>query len=47
MTDVFYGKYRGLVLSNIDPMQLGRLLVQVPDVAGLLHELRRRLAALP
>jgi uncharacterized protein involved in type VI secretion and phage assembly len=32
----FYGKYRGLVLNNIDPMQMGRLLVQVPDVAGLL-----------
>ena len=32
----FYGKYRGLVLNNIDPMQMGRLQVQVPDVAGLL-----------
>ena len=31
----FYGKYRGLVLNNIDPMQQGRLMVQVPDVAGL------------
>lgn len=30
----FYGKYRGTVLDNIDPMQTGRLLVQVPDVAG-------------
>lgn len=30
-----YGKYRGMVLNNIDPMQQGRLLVQVPDVAGL------------
>ena len=28
----FYGKYRGMVLSNVDPMQRGRLLVQVPDV---------------
>jgi hypothetical protein len=36
MTERYYGKYRGLVLSNIDPMQLNRLLVQVPDVAGLL-----------
>jgi hypothetical protein len=28
----FYGKYRGMVLNNVDPMQRGRLLVQVPDV---------------
>jgi len=27
-----YGKYRGTVASNIDPLQQGRLLVQVPDV---------------
>ena len=32
----YYGKYRGTVLSNIDPMQMGRLMVQVPDVTGLL-----------
>ena len=32
----FYGKYRGMVLNNIDPMQQGRLQVQVPDVAGLI-----------
>jgi uncharacterized protein involved in type VI secretion and phage assembly len=31
----FYGKFRGTVLNNIDPMQMGRLQVQVPDVAGL------------
>jgi uncharacterized protein involved in type VI secretion and phage assembly len=31
----FYGKHRGMVLNNIDPMQIGRLLVQVPDVLGL------------
>lgn len=31
----YYGKYRGVVLNNIDPMQMGRLMVQVPDVAGL------------
>lgn len=31
----FYGKYRGTVVNNIDPMQQGRLLVQVPDVGGL------------
>ncbi len=32
---LFYGKHRGTVINNIDPMQLGRLLVQVPDVLGL------------
>jgi hypothetical protein len=32
----YYGMYRGTVLSNIDPMQKARLLLQVPDVAGLL-----------
>lgn len=32
----FYGKYRGMVLNNIDPLQTGRLQVQVPDVAGLI-----------
>jgi uncharacterized protein involved in type VI secretion and phage assembly len=31
----FYGKYRGTVLSNVDPLQIGRLQVQVPDVTGL------------
>ncbi|MFQ5603169.1 MAG: phage baseplate assembly protein V [bacterium] len=32
----FFGKYRGLVLNNIDPLRQGRLLVQVPDVEGLI-----------
>ncbi|MEM8674581.1 MAG: phage baseplate assembly protein V [Cyanobacteria bacterium P01_G01_bin.67] len=32
----FYGKYRGVVVTNVDPEQRGRLLVQVPDVLGLL-----------
>jgi len=31
----YYGKYRGAVLNNVDPMRQGRLQVQVPDVAGL------------
>ena len=31
----FYGKYRGMVLNNVDPMQMGRLMVQVPDVNSL------------
>jgi hypothetical protein len=34
-TRAYYGKYRGTVINNIDPMQRGRLLVQVPDVVGL------------
>jgi uncharacterized protein involved in type VI secretion and phage assembly len=36
MSEKFYGKYRGLVLNNIDPMQINRLQVQVLDVAGLI-----------
>ena len=35
MADKYYGKYRGLVINNIDPQQIGRLLVQVPGVSGL------------
>jgi hypothetical protein len=31
----FYGKYRGVVMSNVDPMQIGRLQVEVPDVLGV------------
>ncbi|MDG2518485.1 phage baseplate assembly protein V [Lysobacter soli] len=27
-----YGKFRGVVVDNIDPLQLGRVLVQVPRV---------------
>jgi uncharacterized protein involved in type VI secretion and phage assembly len=34
--DAYYGKYRGTVLNNVDPMQKGRLMVQVPDVSGLI-----------
>lgn len=30
----FYGKYRGTVVMNVDPMQLGRILANVPDVTG-------------
>jgi hypothetical protein len=30
----YYGKYRGLVIANIDPEQIGRVMVQVPDVLG-------------
>ena len=30
----FYGKYRGTVTSNTDPMQLARIQASVPDVLG-------------
>lgn len=30
----FFGKYRGTVLNNADPMQTGRIQAQVPDVLG-------------
>jgi uncharacterized protein involved in type VI secretion and phage assembly len=30
----YYGKYRGTVTGNTDPMRMGRLQVQVPDVHG-------------
>jgi hypothetical protein len=30
-----YGKYRGTVVNNVDPMNEGRLMVQVPDVLGI------------
>jgi Type VI secretion system/phage-baseplate injector OB domain len=32
--DRFYGKYRGLVVNNVDPLQLGRLQAMVPEVLG-------------
>ena len=30
----YYGKYRGTVIENIDPEQIGRVLVLVPQVTG-------------
>ena len=30
-----FGKYRGAVLNNLDPLQLGRIQATVPDVSGL------------
>jgi Type VI secretion system/phage-baseplate injector OB domain len=32
----FFGKYRGTVINNIDPMQSGRIQAQVPAVSQLL-----------
>lgn len=31
-----FGKYRGTVVNNVDPMQIGRIQVMVPDVAGFI-----------
>jgi uncharacterized protein involved in type VI secretion and phage assembly len=35
MSERYFGKYRGMVINNLDPMQLGRIMAQVPDVKGL------------
>ncbi len=32
----FFGKYRGTVVNNVDPMQMGRIQAMVPDVTALL-----------
>jgi uncharacterized protein involved in type VI secretion and phage assembly len=32
----YFGKYRGMVINNVDPLQIGRLLVQVSDVLALI-----------
>jgi len=34
-TDRFYGKYRGLVLINVDPQNQGRIKAIVPEVLGV------------
>jgi uncharacterized protein involved in type VI secretion and phage assembly len=31
----YYGKYRGTVVNNVDPMQIGRIQAIVPDVATI------------
>ena len=31
----YFGKYRGTVLNSTDPMLLGRIIAQVPDVPGV------------
>src|SRR5258707_2811513 len=30
----YFGKYRGVVIENIDPLKIGRVMAQVPDVLG-------------
>jgi uncharacterized protein involved in type VI secretion and phage assembly len=32
----YLGKFRGLVVNNIDPQQIGRILVMVPDVSNII-----------
>jgi hypothetical protein len=32
----YHGKYRGVVINNIDPMQIGRIQVMVADVSAFL-----------
>ena len=31
----YFGKYRGTVINNVDPMQIGRIQAIVPDVSGV------------
>ena len=35
MSHKLYGKYRGAVLNNVDPMGRGRIIAEVPDALGL------------
>jgi len=32
----YFGKYRGTVVNNVDPMQIGRIQAIVPDVSGVI-----------
>ena len=34
-TGPFYGKYRGVVVNNVDPMMIGRIQALVPDVSPI------------
>jgi uncharacterized protein involved in type VI secretion and phage assembly len=34
MRDGFFGKYRGIVTDNLDPLMIGRVRARVPDVTG-------------
>ena len=35
MSGPYYGKFRGTVINNVDPLQIGRVMAIVPDVTGL------------
>ena len=35
-TNRYFGKYRGTVVNNVDPMQMARLQVMVTDVSGVI-----------
>lgn len=35
MTETYYGKYRGTVVNNVDPLLTGRLQAIVPDVSSV------------
>ncbi|TCP41861.1 phage baseplate assembly protein V [Rhodovulum marinum] len=35
MTQQYFGKYRGTVVSNVDPMMMGRITAIVPDVSSV------------
>lgn len=35
MTERYYGKYRGSVVNNVDPMMTGRIQAIVPDVSSV------------
>jgi uncharacterized protein involved in type VI secretion and phage assembly len=32
----YFGKYRGIVVNNVDPMQIGRIQALVPDVSNIM-----------
>jgi len=34
MSEKYYGKYRGTVVNNVDPLMIGRIQAMVPDVSG-------------
>ena len=34
MSAQFFGKYRGVVTDNFDPLQTGRIMARVPDLSG-------------
>jgi len=36
MNQKYFGKYRGTVLNNVDPELRGRLMLNVPDVLGVI-----------